>query len=166
MSQGDTTIIARYLLRQIGIEPCLLQSRERQFRQQFVLEHAAAQSHCIKWLLRVQSLCLQHNTVRQTAMELHRARGERHVVVLQRGEQRLPVDDQRTLREYLDSITADERLKAVLSANNTLYGVPPAECPCFLHFLVLDSFVQSAWKVNGGSGELTNSFIKTLKAVK
>ncbi len=73
-------------------------------------------------------------------------------------------DDQRTLREYLDSITADERLKAVLSANNTLYGVPPAECPCFLHFLVLDSFVQSAWKVNGGSGELTNAFIKALKA--
>ena len=73
-------------------------------------------------------------------------------------------EDQRPLKEYLDSITGDERLKLVLSANNSLYGVQPAECPCFLHFLVLDSFLQSAWKVNGGSSALTDAFLKALRA--
>ncbi|OGR96407.1 MAG: hypothetical protein A2016_12925 [Elusimicrobia bacterium GWF2_62_30] len=73
-------------------------------------------------------------------------------------------DDQRSLKDYLDSITGNERLKLVLAANNSLYGVRPDECPCFLHFLVLDSFLQSAWKVDGGSSALTDAFLKALKA--
>lgn len=73
-------------------------------------------------------------------------------------------DDQRPLGDYLRSITSDERLRMVLSANNSLYGVQPEECPCFLHFLVLDSFLQGAWKVNGGSAALAEAFIKALRS--
>jgi len=79
-------------------------------------------------------------------------------------EARREYDDQLSLSAYLRSITNDERLRMVLSANNILYGVPPAECPCFLHFLVFDSFLQGAWKVNGGSAALAGAFIKALRS--
>lgn len=71
-------------------------------------------------------------------------------------------DDQRSLGEYLVALTKDERLRLALSANNILYGVPPAECPCFLHFLVFDSFLQGAWQVKGGSAALAAAFTKVL----
>jgi len=74
-------------------------------------------------------------------------------------------DDQRTLGEYLRSITKDDRLRLVLSANNILYGVPPEECPCFLHFLVFDSFLQGAWQVEGGSSALAGAFLKVLRSL-
>lgn len=77
-------------------------------------------------------------------------------------EGRREYDDQRSLGEYLRSITNDEKLRLVLSANNILYGVPPEECPCFLHFLVFDSFLQGAWQVKGGSSALAAAFIKVL----
>jgi all-trans-retinol 13,14-reductase len=73
-------------------------------------------------------------------------------------------DDQRSLGEYLRSITGDEKLRLVLSANNILYGVPPEECPCYLHFLVFDSFLQGAWQVKGGSSALAAAFISVLRS--
>ncbi len=79
-------------------------------------------------------------------------------------EGRKEYDDQRSLSDYLKSITNDERLRLALSANNILYGVPPGECPCFLHFLVFDSFLQGAWQVKGGSSALAGAFVKTLRS--
>jgi len=68
---------------------------------------------------------------------------------LESGPER-PLDEARrgSLQNYLDSLTACAELKLVLSGMNVFYGMPPVECPVFVHFLVLDSFLRSAWRVN------------------
>ncbi|MHC5054325.1 MAG: phytoene desaturase family protein [Planctomycetota bacterium] len=68
-----------------------------------------------------------------------------------------------TLREYLEELTDSAELRAVLSAANGLHGVPPSECPVFVHFLTLDSFVNSAWQLKGGSHRLAEAFVDSLR---
>lgn len=54
-------------------------------------------------------------------------------------------------KEYLDSITNNTKLKAVLTGSNLLYA-GEARTPFFVHALSLNSYIHSAYKcVNGGS---------------
>jgi all-trans-retinol 13,14-reductase len=64
-----------------------------------------------------------------------------------------------SLDAYLKEHIRDERLRAVLCANNSLYGVQPDECPVYMHALITDSFLQSAWKVVGPSQNLAKALI-------
>lgn len=68
-----------------------------------------------------------------------------------------------SLEDYLDSRIRDPRLKAILSANNGLYGVPPKECPVYMHALIADSFLQGAWKVNGPSQQLAQALVQRIE---
>ena len=54
--------------------------------------------------------------------------------------------------EYLASITSNERLRQVLAGNNMLYAGVAGKTPFYIHALITNSFIESAWKcVNGGS---------------
>jgi all-trans-retinol 13,14-reductase len=66
--------------------------------------------------------------------------------------------DARSLDAYLTGLGVSPRLRTVLTASSMLYGVPPSDCPLFVHFLVLDSYLQSAWRVEGGSQRLADAF--------
>jgi all-trans-retinol 13,14-reductase len=65
---------------------------------------------------------------------------------------------QRSLKEYLDRITSCTELKAIITALNPFYGVGPSECPLYAHFLVLDSFLSSAWRIDESEVTLVQAF--------
>ena len=53
---------------------------------------------------------------------------------------------------FLCSITDNERLQQVLAGNNMLYAGIPGRTPFYVHALVQNSYIESAWKcVDGGS---------------
>ncbi|MGC4038908.1 MAG: NAD(P)/FAD-dependent oxidoreductase [Chitinophagaceae bacterium] len=54
-------------------------------------------------------------------------------------------------KDFIESITSNKKLQEVLAGNNLLYvGYP--ETPFYIHALILNSYIESAYKcVNGGS---------------
>ncbi len=66
-------------------------------------------------------------------------------------------------KEYIDSITTNEKLKAVLAGTNFLYVGDADRTPLYVHALSVNSYINSAWKcVNGGS-QISKLLIKELK---
>ena len=64
--------------------------------------------------------------------------------------------------DYLDTITNNNTLKAVLAGSNFLYA-GNANTPFYVHALSVNSFIKSAWRcVNGGS-QISNILVKKLK---
>lgn len=68
------------------------------------------------------------------------------------------------LIDFLDEITTDEKLKAVLIGSNFLYVADKEKTPLYVHALTINSYIQSAWRcVNGGS-QISRALIKVLKS--
>jgi all-trans-retinol 13,14-reductase len=67
------------------------------------------------------------------------------------------------LAGYLQERFRDPRLRAVLSANNALYGIAPDECPLYIHALITDSFLSGAWRVHGPSRVLVQALATRLR---
>jgi all-trans-retinol 13,14-reductase len=52
----------------------------------------------------------------------------------------------------IEALTDNTKLQAVLAGNNALYVGYPNETPFYIHALILNSYIESAWKcINGGS---------------
>ncbi len=52
----------------------------------------------------------------------------------------------------ITSLTNNAKLQAVLVGNNALYVGKPDETPFYVHALIINSYIESAWKcINGGS---------------
>ena len=69
-----------------------------------------------------------------------------------------------SLASYLDELTGSRLLKGVLSGLNVFYGVDPAECPLYVHFLVMDSFVSSSWRFDEARAPLADAFLAAFRA--
>jgi all-trans-retinol 13,14-reductase len=55
-------------------------------------------------------------------------------------------------RAFIESVTANTKLQAVLAGNNFLYAGNGYETPFYIHALILNSYIESSWKcVDGGS---------------
>ena len=55
-------------------------------------------------------------------------------------------------KQFIESITTDEKLRAVLAGNNTLYAGQPDKTPFYVHAMILNSYIESSWKcIDGGS---------------
>jgi all-trans-retinol 13,14-reductase len=55
-------------------------------------------------------------------------------------------------KAYIESITANKKLQAVLAGNNSLYAGQPGKTPLYVHALILNHYIESAWKcIDGGS---------------
>lgn len=53
---------------------------------------------------------------------------------------------------YIESITTDKKLAAVLAGNNTLYAGQGGKTPLYVHAMILNSYIESSWKcIDGGS---------------
>lgn len=66
-------------------------------------------------------------------------------------------------KDYIDSITKNKKLRAVLAGSNFLYAGIPEKTPFYVHALSVNSYIQSAYRcVNGGS-QITKQLIKQLR---
>jgi all-trans-retinol 13,14-reductase len=55
-------------------------------------------------------------------------------------------------KEFIESITIDETLRAVLAGNNMLYAGSGYETPLYVHALTVNSYMESSWRcINGGA---------------
>lgn len=69
----------------------------------------------------------------------------------------------RPLADYLDAITENPQLKALLAANNPLYGLAPSECPVRTHMIVTDSFLNSSFRVDDRRRPISKAFVAALR---
>ncbi len=81
---------------------------------------------------------------------------------------RVPIDEKLTMNPvsldtYLDELGCSEKLKGILTGNNPLYGIKPEECPMDTHFLIMDSFLNSSWRIDEYRSPLAGAFVESLQ---
>jgi all-trans-retinol 13,14-reductase len=55
-------------------------------------------------------------------------------------------------RTFIESVTDDKKLQAVLVGNNMLYVLQSGKTPFYVHAMILNSYIESSWKcIDGGS---------------
>ena len=70
-----------------------------------------------------------------------------------------------SITEVLESIISDDRLRNVLAAQNILYGGKEDVSPFYVHALIVNSYIQSAWRFVNGSSQVAiilSSLIKSM----
>jgi phytoene dehydrogenase-like protein len=66
-------------------------------------------------------------------------------------------------KEYIDSITTNKKLRAVLGGSNLLYAGEADRTPFYVHALSVNSYIESSYRcVNGGS-QITKALLKRLR---
>ena len=66
-------------------------------------------------------------------------------------------------KQYLDELTSNEKLRAVLAGSNFLYAGIEDKSPFYVHALSVNSYMQSAWRCINGGSQITKQLIKQLK---
>ena len=66
-------------------------------------------------------------------------------------------------KEYIDSITSNEKLRAVLAGSNLLYAGEGERSPFYVHALSVNSYIQSAYRCVNGGNQITKALLKRLR---
>lgn len=66
-------------------------------------------------------------------------------------------------KQYIDSVTSNEKLRAVLAGSNFLYAGVEDKSPLYVHALCINSYMQSSWRCINGGSQITKQLIKQLK---
>ena len=64
---------------------------------------------------------------------------------------------------YIDSLTKNERLRAVLAGSNLLYAGEPEKTPFYVHALSVNSFIESAYRCADGGSQISKLLVRGLK---
>lgn len=78
--------------------------------------------------------------------------------------QTYPFSSAERLGPFLQSLTSDESLQAVLSAPSFLYGVPPAETTVTVHATIAYPLLQGAYGIDRGGQRIVDAYRKVLAA--
>ena len=70
----------------------------------------------------------------------------------------------RTTREVLESLTADQRLIGVLTAQWGDYGLPPAQSSFAIHALIADHYFNGASYPVGGAARIAETVVPVIRA--
>lgn len=66
-------------------------------------------------------------------------------------------------KDYIDSVTQNEKLRAVLAGSNLLYAGDPEKTPLYVHALSINSYIESAYRCADGGSQITKLLIRRLK---
>ena len=66
------------------------------------------------------------------------------------------------ISDYLETITANKKLKAVVAGSNFLYA-GTKNTPLYVHALSVNSYIKSSWRCIDGGSQITRSLIKRIK---
>lgn len=66
-------------------------------------------------------------------------------------------------KEYLNSITNNQKLISVLVGSNLLYAGSGDKTPFYVHALSINSYIQSSYRCINGGGQIAKLLIKRLK---
>lgn len=65
-------------------------------------------------------------------------------------------------KAYIDTLFKNETLKNVLVGNNLIYAGISGKTPLFVHALVANSYIESAWIFKKGSGQIAKLLAKVI----
>lgn len=71
----------------------------------------------------------------------------------------------RSIKQYLEELTPNEKLRNVLGGTNLLYAGVGDKTPLYVHALVLNSYIESSWKCTQGSDQISNLIAKSIRAM-
>jgi len=66
-------------------------------------------------------------------------------------------------KEYIESITQNKTLQAVLAGTNLLYAGIPEKSPLYVHALSVNSYMQSAWRCIHGGSQIAKHLVKEIR---
>lgn len=66
-------------------------------------------------------------------------------------------------KRFIESITQNTKLQAVLLGSNFLYGGNSEDIPFYVHALTVNSYIQSAYKCTKGGSQITKLLVKKLR---
>jgi all-trans-retinol 13,14-reductase len=67
-------------------------------------------------------------------------------------------------KQFIESITQNEKLRAVLAGNNMLYAGSGDATPLYVHALTVDSYMESAWRVMDGGSQITRILAQNIRS--
>ncbi|MCX6306873.1 MAG: NAD(P)-binding protein [Bacteroidetes bacterium] len=67
-------------------------------------------------------------------------------------------------RETIDSCVSDPLLRDVLAGNNCLYAGVAGKTPFYIHALILNSYIESAWHCEGGGMQIATLLGEVIEA--
>lgn len=65
-------------------------------------------------------------------------------------------------RQFIESITKNENLRAVLAGNNMLYAGAGETTPFYIHALTVNSYMESAWRCLDGGSQIAKILSKNI----
>ncbi len=68
-----------------------------------------------------------------------------------------------SINEYISKITSNETLQNVLTGNIPLYAGLKDKTPLYIHALISDFYINSAYRIVGSSDNIAESLVKSLK---
>jgi all-trans-retinol 13,14-reductase len=68
-------------------------------------------------------------------------------------------------KEFIDSLTANPKLRSVLAGNNILYAGEGGKTPFYIHALVTNSYIESSWKCINGGSQIARLLAKNIRAL-
>lgn len=66
-------------------------------------------------------------------------------------------------KAFIESLTGNRKLQAVLAGNNVLYAGIGDETPFYIHALILNSYIQSSWKCVDGGSQIARLMAKNIR---
>ncbi len=66
-------------------------------------------------------------------------------------------------KDFINSITQNKKLRAVLAGSNFLYAGDESKTPFYVHALAVNSYIESAYRCIRGGSQITKALIKQLK---
>ena len=66
-------------------------------------------------------------------------------------------------KDYIDSLTDNEQLKAVLSGNNMLFAGNGKATPFYVMALTLNTYIESAYKFINGGSQIAKALVKKIR---
>ena len=66
---------------------------------------------------------------------------------------------------FIESVTENELLRNVLAGNLPLYAGLKEKTPLYIHALINDFYNKSAYRIEGGSGSIAKSLVKSIRAM-
>ncbi|HTQ66837.1 MAG TPA: NAD(P)/FAD-dependent oxidoreductase [Puia sp.] len=66
-------------------------------------------------------------------------------------------------KSFIESITSNKKLQAVLAGNNILYAGQPDKTPFYIHALIMNSFIEGSWKCIDGGSQIANLLAKDIR---
>ena len=66
-------------------------------------------------------------------------------------------------RTFIESITSNKKLRAVLVGNSMLYVLQSGKTPFYVHAMILNSYIESSWKCIDGGSDIGKFMAKNIR---